>query len=245
MQAAANAQTLAPSEAKAARVSVSIENTARATRVLGRKVIDSSSAVILGFVDELYFHLETQQIVAIRVRARFRTRFLAWLRGKKSRWMVPIHLVHSIGTYAVVVEREQASSAPTGTAAKPAKKTKPQQKPPSGSTTLRLLIGQSVVTDAGELLGKLLDVLLNDTGTGLQHFEVDTRQLFGSHGKRRLISARTRALGDVLLVPADDRQTTPLFARASGAPLALAAPEAEAAQAVPESLTLDAPEWLC
>ncbi|HEY7124642.1 MAG TPA: PRC-barrel domain-containing protein [Ktedonobacterales bacterium] len=243
MQAAAKARTVATKEAKAARGSVSLETTSRATRVLGQKVIDSSTAVILGFVDELYFHLETQQMVAIRVRAGFKARFLARLKGKRSRWVVPIHLVHSIGPYAVVVDRERAAI-PTNPSApgEAEKKTRPQQKPPTGSSTLHALIGQAVVNDTGELLGKLLDVVLDDAGTTMQQFELDARHAFNPRSKRRLISAQTRALGDVLLVPAYERQ--PALPPSAPAP-AIAAPAAEPFQSAAESLDFDAPEWLC
>lgn len=240
MQAAANARALASGESNAARASAALENAARATRVLGQKVIDSSTAVILGYVDELYFHLETQQMVAIRVRAGWKARFLARLKGKRSRWVVPMHLVHSIGPYAVVVDRERAAiptnpSAPTAAE----KKTKPH-KPPVGSSTLHALLGQAVVTDAGELLGKLLDVVLNDAGTAMQQFEIEARHALASRSKRRLIPAQTRALGDVLLVPTHARQSTlpPASAPAITSP---AAP----AQPAPASLTDDTPEWLC
>ncbi len=240
MQAAANARALASSESNAARAGAALENASRATRVLGQKVIDSSTAVILGYVDELYFHLETQQVVAIRVRAAFKARLLALLKGKRSRWVVPMHLVHSIGPYAVVVDRERAAipvnpSAPTAAE----KKARAQHKPPAGSSTLHALIGQAVVTDAGELLGKLLDVVLNDAGTIMQQFEIDARRALAPRSKRRLISAQTRALGDVLLVPAQARQSALLPTNTA------AAPRAEPAQPTPQSLTDATPEWLC
>ncbi len=243
MQAAAKARTAATREAKAARGSVTLETTSRASRLLGQKVIDSSTAVILGYVDELYFHLETQEVVAIRVRAGFKARFLARLKGKRSRWVVPIHLVHSIGPYAVVVDRERAAI-PTNPSApgEAEKKARPQHKPPAGSSTLHALIGQAVVNDAGELLGKLLDVVLNDAGTAMQQFELDARHALIPRSKRRLISAQTRALGDVLLVPASARQTA--LPPSMPAPALPAAAE-QPIQPVAESLDFDAPEWLC
>jgi sporulation protein YlmC with PRC-barrel domain len=239
MQAAVKARTMAPRDTKAARGSVPLENASRASRVLGQKVIDSSTAVILGYVDELYFHLETQEVVAIRVRAGFKARFLARLKGKRSRWVVPIHLVQSIGPYAIVVDRERAAI-PTNPSApgENEKKARPH-KPPVGSTTLHALIGQAVVTDGGELLGKLLDVLLNDAGSAMQQFEIDTRHALSPRSKRRLIPARTRALGDVLLVPANERQPVPPPASAS------VAPTAEPGQPAAEGLSFAAPEWLC
>jgi sporulation protein YlmC with PRC-barrel domain len=241
MQAAANARAMAPNETRAARASAAIENASRATHVLGRKVIDSNTAVILGYVDELYFHLETQQIVAMRVRAGFKARWLARLKGKRSRWVVPIHLVQSIGPYAVVVDRERAAiptnpSAPTDAE----KKARPQQKPPAGSTRLHLLLGQAVVTDAGELLGKLLDVLLNDAGTAMQQFEIEARHALAPRSKRRLIPSHIRALGDVLLVPANEHQSTVIPASA-----AAAVPTAAPIQPAPEGSDFATPEWLC
>jgi sporulation protein YlmC with PRC-barrel domain len=244
MHAAVNTRPLAAADAQAARASVPIEQAARATRVLGRKVIDSSTAVILGRVDELYFHLTSQQIVAIRVRAGLSARWRALLKGKKSRWVVPMRLVQSIGAYAVVVNREKAappSASNTPGAARPkAKTTQPLHKPPSGAITLRTLLGNTVVSDAGELLGRLLDVVLSEAGTSMQQLELDTRRIPGRSSKRRLISARISALGDVLLVPAHERPSTLLAAQAASA-----APPAEALGEAEAEGSSSTPEWLC
>lgn len=155
MQAASNARQKASRKAKAATAAVAEDGTLRATQVLGRKVIDSSNALILGYVDEIYFSFETRQMVALRVRAYFKARLLARLKGHKSRWVVPMQIVRKIGAYAVVIDREQAGipidpARPTDTE----KKWRSQQKPPTASANLHGLVGRRVVSDDGELLSK-------------------------------------------------------------------------------------------
>ena len=60
MQAGANARQKSGSKSKAAQAAPA-EETLRATQVLGRRVIDGSNALILGYVDEIYFSFETRQ----------------------------------------------------------------------------------------------------------------------------------------------------------------------------------------
>ena len=109
MQAGANARQKSGSKSKAAQAAPA-EETLRATQVLGRRVIDGSNALILGYVDEIYFSFETRQMVALRVRAYFKARLLALLKGHKSQWVVPMQIVRKIGAYAVVIDRERAGA---------------------------------------------------------------------------------------------------------------------------------------
>ncbi len=248
MQAAANARQKARSKDKAAQA-VAADDTLRATQVLGRKVIDSSNALILGYVDEIYFSFETRQIVALRVRAYFKARLRALLKGHKSRWVVPMQIVHKIGAYAVVIDREQAGipvdpGRPTDTE----KKWRSQQKPPSTSASLHGLVGRKVVSDDGELLGKLNDVLLSDDSPLMRGFEINTKgglmHLLGIGDHTQRLSARARALGDVLLVPARSQLvlTSPSMSAVHIAPApADALPPAPA----PAPADNDSPDWLC
>ncbi len=248
MQAAAKGRQKAGGKEKAAQAAVVGEETLRATQVLGRKVIDSSNALILGYVDEIYFSFETLQIVALRVRAYFKARLLALLKGHKSRWVVPMQIVHKIGAYAVVIDREQAGipvdpARPTETE----KKWRSQQKPPAASANLRGLVGRQVVSDDGELLGKLNDVLLSDQDPVMRGFEISTKgglmHLLGLENQTQRLSARARALGDVLLVPARSQLvlTSPSIPAVHIAP----AP-AEALPPAPEAPAENPPpDWLC
>ncbi|HEY7350878.1 MAG TPA: PRC-barrel domain-containing protein [Ktedonobacterales bacterium] len=246
MQAASNARQKPGRKEKAAQA-VAADDTLRATQVLGRKVIDSSNALILGYVDEIYFSFETRQMVALRVRAYFKARLLALLKGHKSRWVVPMQIVHKIGAYAVVIDREQA-----GIPVDPArpteaeKKWRSQQKPPPTSASLHGLVGRQVVSDEGELLGKLNDVLLSDDNPLMRGFEINTgsglMNLLGVGDHTQHLSARARALGDVLLVPARSRLvlTSPSIPAVQIRP---AAPEP--LPATPEPPENPTPDWLC
>ncbi len=244
MQAAANARQKAAAGKKAAQVATTPDNTLRATTVLGRRVIDSSTALILGYVDEIYFSFETRQIVALRVRAGWKTRIKALLRGHKSRWVVPMNIVHRIGEYAVVIDREQAGIPVNPVSPTEAEKKLPsQQKPPKGAASMRALMGRRVVNDDGELLGRLADVLLHEEGPNMQGFEIvrdGLRYALGITGKPRRLSARARALGDVLLVPAHPQLTGAIPA------VILPTPDAaRPAQPAPEPPDTAASDWLC
>jgi sporulation protein YlmC with PRC-barrel domain len=245
MQAGAKARQKPGGKEKAAQSAALADGTLRATQVLGRRVIDSSNALILGYVDEIYFSFETRQIVAFGVRAYFKTRLLALLKGHKSRWVVPMQIVHRIGAYAVVIDREQAGipidpARPTDTE----KRWRSQQKPPAASANLHGLVGRQVVSDDGEWLGKLNDVLLSDDDPLMRGFEITTKSglmhLLGDH--TQLLSARARALGDVLLVPARGQLvlTSPSMPAVHIAP----AP-AEALPPPPEPAENQSPDWLC
>jgi len=245
MQAAANARQKGRSKEKAASAAVTEDALLRATHILGRKVIDSSNAMILGYVDEMYFSFETRQIVALRVRAYFKARLLALLKGHKSRWIVPMQIVYKIGDYAVVIDREQAGipvdpARPTDAE----KKARSQQKPPAASAGTHALIGRRVVSDEGELLGRLTDVLLRDDGPQMQGFEIITtsglKHLLGLDHTERL-SARARALGDVLLVPARNKLvlTSPSLPAVSPTPRPAAPAQGQEA---PDAAASD---WLC
>ncbi len=248
MQAGANARQKPRSKEKALQETSAADDTLRATQVLGRRVIDSSNALILGYVDEIYFSFETRQMVALRVRAYFRARLLALLKGHKSQWVVPMQIVRKIGAYAVVIDREQAGipidpARPT----EAEKKWRSQQKPPSASANLHALVGRKVVSDEGELLGKLNDVLLSDDNPVMRGFEISTKngglmQLLGLGDHTQMLSARARAVGDVLLVPARSQLvlTSPSMpaVHIEPAPMDALPP----AQEPPENPT---PEWLC
>jgi sporulation protein YlmC with PRC-barrel domain len=246
MQAAANARQKTGSKEKAAQAAAA-DDTLRATQVLGRKVIDSSNALILGYVDEIYFSFETRQIVALRVRAYFKARLLALLKGHKSRWIVPMQIVHKIGAYAVVIDREQAGipvDPARPTAAE--KKLRSQQKPPAASASLHGLVGRRVVSDDGELLGKLTDVLLTDGSPLMQGFEIFTKgglmHLLGIGDHTQRLSARARALGDVLLVPARSQF---ILTSPSIPAVQVAHPPTEPPAPAPESAENPTPNWLC
>ncbi len=247
MQAAAKTHQKAGSKEKAALAAAAEDTTLRATQVLGRKVIDSSNALILGYVDEIYFSFETRQIVALRVRAYFKSRLLALLKGHKSRWVVPIQIVHRIGAYAVVIDREQAGIPVDPTRPTEAeKKARAPQKPPAQSAGMHSMSGRKVVSDDGELLGKLADVLLSDDSPLMQGFEILTagglRQLFGLGDYTQRLSPRARALGDVLLVPARGR----LALTSPSIPAVLPPPAAAEAQPyAPEPAENATPDWLC
>ena len=245
MQAAANGRKKTGGKDSAAQPGIVEDSPLRATQVLGRRVIDSSNALILGYVDELYFSFETRQIVALRVRAYFKARLRAMLRGRKSRWIVPIQIVHKIGAYAVVIDREQAGipvdpARPTDAE----KKTRAPQKPPIASADTHSLLGRKVVSDDGELLGKVSDVLLSDDSPLMQGFELLTasglKHLLGIGEQTRRLSARARALGDVLLVPARDR----LILTSPSLPAVLA-PPAPAPAPAPEPADPATPDWIC
>jgi sporulation protein YlmC with PRC-barrel domain len=245
MQAAAKAHQKKGSKDHPGQSTVVDDSPLRATQVLGRRVIDSSNALILGYVDELYFSFETRQIVALRVRAYFKARLRALLRGRKSRWIVPMQIVHKIGDYAVVIDREQAGipidpARPTESE----KKTRSPQKPPATSASTHALIGRKVVSDDGELLGKVSDVFLNNDSPLMQGFELLTagglKHLLGIGEQTRRLSARARALGDVLLVPARDR----LVLTSPSMPVVLA-PPVEAPAPAPDPTDAENPDWLC
>lgn len=247
MQAAARGRQKSGGKEKATQAAVVGDETLRATQVLGRKVIDSSNALILGYVDEIYFSFETRQMVALRVRAYFKARLLALLKGHKSRWVVPMQIVHKIGAYAVVIDREQA-----GIPVDPArpteaeKKWRSQQKPPAASANLHGLVGRPVVSDDGELLGKLNDVLLSDEDPVMRGFEISTKgglmHLLGLENHTQRLSARARALGDVLLVPARSQ----LILTSPSIPAVHIAPApAEALPPAPDAAENQTPDWLC
>jgi sporulation protein YlmC with PRC-barrel domain len=246
MQAASNARQKSNRKAKAASAVVATEDTLRATQVLGRKVIDSGNALILGYVDEIYFSFETRQMVALRVRAYFKARLLALLKGHKSQWVVPMQIVRKIGAYAVVIDREQAGipidpARPTDTE----KKWRSQQKPPAASANLHGLVGRRVVSDDGELLGKLNDVLLSGDTPLMRGFEISTSaglmHLLGLEDRTQQLSARARALGDVLLVPARSQ----LVLTSPSMPAVHIAPAPPPAELPPPEPTDQTPEWLC
>jgi len=103
-----------------------------------------------------------------------------------------------------------------------------------------------VVSDDGELLGKLADVLLSDDSPLMQGFEIITagglRQLFGIGDSTQRLSPRARALGDVLLVPARGR----LALTAPSIPAVLPPPAAAEAQPYAQEPAENAtPDWLC
>ncbi len=246
MQAGANARQKSRSKEKAAPTAVS-DDTLRASHVLGRRVIDSSNALILGYVDEIYFSFETRQMVALRVRAYFKARLLALLKGHKSQWVVPMQIVHKIGAYAVVIDREQAGipidpARPTETE----KKWRSQQKPPSASANLHALVGRKVVSDDGELLGKLNDVLLTDDSPLMRGFEISTKnglmQLLGIGDHTQTLSARARAVGDVLLVPAGSQLT---LTSPSMPAVHIEPAPVEALPPAQEPAENATPDWLC
>jgi sporulation protein YlmC with PRC-barrel domain len=246
MQAGAKASQKSGSKAQAAQPTAA-DDTLRATQVLGRRVIDGSTALILGYVDEIYFSFETRQMVALGVRAYFKTRLLALLKGHKSRWVVPMQIVHKIGAYAVVIDREQAQipiDPARPTAAE--KQWRSKQKPPASSANLHGLVGRQVVSDDGELLGKLNDVLLSDNNPLMRGFEINTKSglmhLLGLGDHTQRLSARARALGDVLLVPARSQLvlTSPSIPAVHIAP----APR-EALPPAPEPADNNTPDWLC
>ncbi len=248
MEAATNARKKPSSKQRAARATAVGDENLRATQVLGRKVIDSSNALILGYVDEIYFSFETSQIVALGVRAYFKARLLALLKGHKGRWVVPMQIVYKIGAYAVVIDREQAGipidpSRPTATE----KTWRSQQKPPAASANLHGLVGRKVVSDDGELLGKLNDVLLSDDDPLMRGFEIHTKSgimhLLGLEDNTQRLSARARALGDVLLVPARSQLvlTSPSLAAVHIAP----APTEALPPPPPEPVENPASDWLC
>ena len=247
MEATARGRQKPTQRPKAASAVTAPDNTLRATSVLGRRVIDSSNALILGVVDEIYFNFEARQIVALGVRAGLKTRIKAFFKGHKSRWVVPMHIVHRIGEYAVVIDREQAGIpinplAPT----EAEKKARPQQKPPPGSASLHALIGRRVVNDDGELIGQLKNVFLLEESPVLQGFEIVSGGALGRKSQR--LSPRARALGDVLLIPAHPQLTGPVPVPVIAAPVhvrAEAAPPAPPAPAAPDRPDNDAPDWLC
>jgi sporulation protein YlmC with PRC-barrel domain len=255
MQATANARRKTGSGQKGARAASSAapENTLRATNVLGRRVIDSSNALILGVVDEIYFSFETRQIVALRVRAGFKTRIKAFFKGHKSRWVVPMHIVHRIGEYAVVIDREQAGIpidpvSPTESE----KKARPPQKPPAGSASMHALVGRRVVTDEGELIGRVVNIFLHEDSPIMQGFEIVTGGALGLGRRAQRLTAQARALGDVLLVPAHPQLTGPVPVPVLAAPARVSVTPAEPAPArvsvtPAESAPAEdaAPDWLC
>ncbi|HEU5199424.1 MAG TPA: PRC-barrel domain-containing protein [Ktedonobacterales bacterium] len=239
MEATAQSRQKTAQRQKAASAATAPDNTLRATTVLGRRVIDSSNALILGFVDEIYFNFEARQVVALGVRAGWKTRFKAFFKGHKSRWVVPMHIVHRIGEYAVVIDREQAGIpinplAPT----EAEKKVRSPQKPPAGSAGMHAMIGRRVVNDDGELVGRLKNVLLLEEGPMLQGFEIAAG---GLGRKAQRLSARARALGDVLLIPAHPQLTGPVPVPTIVAPVNVRPEAAPPAPAAPEPLDTAAP----
>ncbi len=239
MQAAANARQKTGNGQKAARAATAPENTLRATNVLGRRVIDSSNALILGVVDEIYFSFETRQIVALRVRAGFKTRIKAFFKGHKSRWVVPMQIVHRIGEYAVVIDREQAGIpldplSPT----EAEKKVRPPQKPPTGSASMHALVGRRVVNDDGELIGRVVNIFLHEESPIMQGFEIVKGGMLGRKAQR--LTAQARALGDVLLVPAHPQLTGPV-----PVPVLAAPARVQVAPVEPEAPENATPDWLC
>jgi len=245
MQAASNARQKTVSGRSSrhagARATTAPENTLRATTVLGRRVIDSSTALILGVVDEIYFSFETRQIVALRVRASFKTRLKAFLKGHKGRWVVPMQIVRHIGEYAVVVDREQAGIpidplAPT----EAEKKARQPQKPPAGSSSIHALVGRRVVNDDGALIGRVINVFLRVDSPMLQGFEIVSGGIWGLGRRADRLTAQARALGDVLLVPTRPQLTGPVPIPVLAAPVKVVAAPAE-----PETLENAAPDWLC
>ena len=244
MEATAHGRQKTTQRQKAASAATAPENTLRATSVLGRRVIDSSNALILGFVDEIYFNFDARQIVALGVRAGLKTRIKAFFKGHKSRWVVSMHIVHRIGKYAVVIDRVQAGipiDPVTPTEAE--KKARPTQKPPVGSASLHALVGRRVVNDDGELIGQLKNVFLLEESPVLQGFEIVTGGGFGRKAQR--LSARARALGDVLLIPAHPQLTGPVPVPVIAAPVHVRVEAAPPAPAVPDRSDNDAPDWLC
>lgn len=247
MQAAANARREPGRKEKAAQAAVAADDTLRATQVLGRKVIDSSNALILGYVEEIYFSFETRQMVALRVRAYFKARLRALLKGHKTRWVVPMQIVHKIGAYAVVIDREQAGIPIDPARPTEAEKKRRSQQPPAASASLHGMVGRQVVSDDGELLGKLNDVLLSDDTPVMRGFEINTSgglmHLLGIGDHTQRLSARARAVGDVLLVPARSQLvlTSPSIPAVHIAP----APAEALPPPPPEPAENSTPDWLC
>lgn len=234
MEATAHSRQKTAQRQKAASAATAPDNTLRATNVLGRRVIDSSNALILGFVDEIYFNFEARQVVALGVRAGWKTRIKAFFKGHKSRWVVPMHIVHRIGEYAVVIDREQAGIPVNPLEPTEAeKKVRSPQKPPPGSAGMHAMIGRRVVNDDGELIGRLKNVLLLEEGSMLQGFEIAAG---GLGRKAQRLSARARALGDVLLIPAHPQLTGPVPVPTIAAPVnaRVEAPTAPVIPVVPE-----------
>ena len=184
-------------------------------------------------------------MVALRVRAYFKARLLALLKGHKSQWVVPMQIVRKIGAYAVVIDREQA-----GIPIDPARPTETEKSGarsknhlPLRPTCTRWLA--EVVSDDGELLGKLNDVLVSDDDPLMRGFEIHTKsglmQMLGLGDHTERLSARARAVGYVLLVPARNQLvlTSPSMPAVHIEPAPV-----EALPPAQEPVENQTPEWL-